>query len=404
MAHVPASGWRAVPRTVWALGFVSLFMDVSSEMIHAFLPVFLISTLGASATLIGVIEGIAEGAASVTKVFSGAISDWFGRRKLLAVLGYGLGALTKPVFALAVTPFEVLAARFVDRIGKGIRGAPRDALVADVTPTAVRGAAYGLRQALDTVGGFAGPLLAIGLFVALDGNLRAVFAIAIVPGVIAVMLLVLGVEEPRRVTREAARPARFGVRNLRSLAGPFWVVTSIGAVFTLARFSEAFLVLRAREVGLPLAFVPVVMIAMNLVYAAVSTPAGGLSDCVDRRLVLAGGLASLIAADLVLARFGSIAGVLAGAGLWGLHMGLSQGLFAAMVTDTAPKTLRGTAFGLFNLVSGVALFLASFLAGLLWERFGSATTFLCGAAFSGVALAGLLVLVWRDAARARGWR
>jgi MFS family permease len=404
MARASTSGWRAVPRTVWALGFVSLFMDVSSEMVHAFLPVFLVTTLGASAMLVGVIEGIAEGAASVTKVFSGAISDWFGRRKLLAVLGYGLGALTKPVFAFAVTPFEVLAARFVDRIGKGIRGAPRDALVADVTPAAVRGAAFGLRQALDTVGAFAGPLLAIGLFLALDGNLRAVFAIAIVPGVIAVMLLVLGVEEPRHATSDAVEPPRLGGRDLRSLAAPFWVVVAIGALFTLARFSEAFLVLRAQEVGLPVAYVPVVMIAMNLVYSAVSTPAGDLSDRVDRRLVLAGGLASLIAADLVLAGFGSVTGVLAGAGLWGLHMGLTQGLFAALVADTAPKRLRGTAFGVFNLVSGAALVLASVLAGALWQRFGSAATFLCGAAFSGAALAGLIVLVGRDASRARGGR
>ncbi len=396
----PAAAWRSIPRTVWTLGFVSLFMDISSEMIHAYLPVFLVSTLAASATLLGVIEGTAEATASVTRVFSGAISDWFGRRKLLAVLGYGLGALTKPVFALAVTPIEVFAARFVDRIGKGIRGAPRDALVADVAPAAVRGAAYGLRQALDTVGAFAGPLLGIGLFVVLDGDLRAVFAIAIVPGLIAVMLLVLGVEEPPHATREPVESARLEGRDLRRLAAPFWVVVALGAVFTLARFSEAFLVLRAMEVGLPVVLVPVVMIAMNLVYAAVSTPAGSLSDRIDRRLVLAGGLASLIAADLVLAYFGSIAGVLLGAGLWGLHMGLSQGLFAAMVADTAPRKLRGTAFGLFNLVSGAALFLASLLAGLLWENFGSAATFLCGAGFSGVALAGLLVLVWRDAPRA----
>jgi MFS family permease len=377
-------------------------MDTSSEMIHAFLPVFLVSTLGASATLVGLIEGIAEGTAPVTKVFSGAVSDWFGRRKLLAVLGYALGALTKPVFALAVTPFEVLAARFVDRIGKGIRGAPRDALVADVTPEALRGAAYGLRQALDTVGAFAGPLLAIVLLSALDGDMRAVFAIAVVPGVIAVTLLVLGVEEPRRATGEAVELARFGGRDLRSLAAPFWVVVAIGGVFSLSRFSEAFLVLRAQEVGLPVTLVPVVMIAMNLVYSGVSTPAGDLSDRMDRRLVLAGGLASLIVADLVLAFFGSIASVLVGAGLWGLHMGLTQGLFAAMVADTAPRALRATAFGLFNLVSGVALFFASLLAGFLWETFGSAATFLCGAAFSGVALAGLLVLVSRTGSRGAG--
>lgn len=395
MADTSSTGWRAVPRTVWALGFVSLFMDTSSEMIHAFLPVFLVSTLGASATLVGVIEGIAEGTASVTKVFSGAISDWFGRRKLLVVIGYGLGALTKPVFALAATPFDVFAARFVDRIGKGVRGAPRDAMVADVTPIRVRGAAYGLRQALDTVGAFAGPLLGIILLAAFSGEMRSVFAFAILPALVAVVLLAFGVDEPPHVRREAEEPLRMRAPDLGSLAAPFWVVVAIASVFTLARFSEAFVILRAREAGLPLTFVPVVMIVMNGVYAVVSTPAGGLSDRVDRRLVLAGGLASLIAADLVLACFGSIAGALVGAGLWGLHMGLSQGLFAAMVADSAPHRLRGTAFGLFNLASGTALFLASLLAGILWENFGSAATFLCGAGFSGVALAGLLVLVRR---------
>jgi MFS family permease len=370
-------------------------MDTSSEMIHALLPVFLVSTLGASVTFVGLIEGIAEGTASVTRVFSGAISDWCGRRKLLVLLGYGLGALTKPVFALALTPLEVLAARLVDRVGKGIRGAPRDALVADATPVAVRGAAYGLRQALDTVGAFTGPLLAIALLAALDGNLRAVFGVAIAPALIAV-LLVLGVEEPRHPTRESAEPLPLAGRWLRSLGARFWAVAAIGVVFTLARFSEAFLVLRALEVGLSLAFIPAVMIAMNLVYALTSAPAGELSDRVDRRFVLVGGLASLIAADLVLASFGSVAGVLAGAGLWGLHMGLSQGLLAAMVADSAPKARRATAFGVFHLASGVASLLASVLAGVLWESLGSAATFLCGAAFSSLALGGLLLLVWQE--------
>jgi MFS family permease len=391
----PNGGWRAVPRTVWALGLVSLFMDISSEMIHAFLPVFLVSTLGASAVLVGLIEGIAEGAASVTKVFSGAISDRFGRRKRLAVIGYGLGALTKPVFAIAVTPFEVLAARFIDRVGKGIRGAPRDALVADVTPAPVRGAAYGLRQALDTIGAFVGPLLAIALF-AVFGDLRAVFGVAIIPGVLAVVLLVFGVEEPRRTTPDPADRAPFTRPALRSLGASYWAVAGIGVVFTFARFSEAFLILRAREVGLPLAWIPAVLIAMNFVYAIASTPAGALSDRIDRRLVLASGLASLVAADLVLAGSHSVAGALIGAGLWGLHMGLSHGLFAAMVADTAPAELRGTAFGLFSLLSGAALVVASSLAGVLWESFGSAATFQCGAAFAGLALAGLLALVWRD--------
>jgi MFS family permease len=327
-------------------------------------------------------------------VFSGAISDWFGRRKQLAVIGYGLAALTKPLFAVAVTPFEVLAARFVDRVGKGIRGAPRDALVADVTPEAVRGAAYGLRQALDTIGAFVGPLLAIALF-AVFGDLRAVFAVAIIPGAIAVTLLVLGVEEPNRPAPDPSNRAPFMRTAVRSLGASYWAVAGIGVVFTFARFSEAFLILRAREVGLPLAWIPAVLIAMNFVYAIASTPAGALSDRIDRRLVLAGGLAALVAADLVLAGSQSVAGALIGAGLWGLHMGLSHGLFAALVADTAPVDLRGTAFGLFGLLSGAALVVASSLAGALWERFGSAATFECGAAFAGVALAGLLALVWR---------
>jgi MFS family permease len=395
MSRSSSTGWRAVPRTVWVLGCVSLFMDTSSEMIHALLPVFLVSTLGASVSFVGLIEGIAEGTASVTRVFSGAISDWFGRRKLLVLLGYGLGALTKPVFALAATPLEVLAARVVDRVGKGIRGAPRDALVADATPNAVRGTAYGLRQALDTVGAFTGPLLAMALLVLLGGDLRAVFGVAILPGVIAV-LLVLGVQEPRHPTTEADARLHLAQLELRSLGARFWAVATIGVVFTLARFSEAFLVLRAQETGFALAWIPVVMFAMNLVYALTSTPAGELSDRVDRRLVLAAGLVSLIAADLVFASTGTVAGVLAGAGLWGLHMGLSQGLLAAMVADSAPKALRGTAFGLFHLASGVASLFASLLAGVLWESLGSGATFLCGAAFSSLALGGLLLLVWRE--------
>lgn len=371
-------------------------MDISSEMIHAFLPIFLVSTLGAGPALLGLIEGIAEATASVTKVFSGVISDRVGRRKHLVLLGYGLGALTKPVFAIAVTPFEVLGARFTDRIGKGIRGAPRDALIADVTPDAIRGAAYGLRQSLDTVGAFAGPLLGIALLAALGGDMRTVFAIAAVPAALAVVLLMVGVEEPRRAEEASAKPAGFKLADLRGLARPFWAVAGLGTLFTLSRFSEAFLVLRSHEVGLPLVLVPTVMIAMNLVYALVSAPAGELSDRVDRRLILAGGLVSLIGADLVLAFAGNIAGALVGSGLWGLHMGLTQGLFAAMVADTAPPELRGSAFGLFNLGTGVALLVASLLAGWLWESFGSTATFLCGAGLAGLSLSGLAVWIWRD--------
>ena len=377
-------------------------MDTSSEMIHALLPVFLVSTLGASATQLGVIEGVAEGLASVTKVISGAWSDRTGSRKGLALLGYGLAALTKPVFALAMTPIEVFAARCVDRVGKGIRGAPRDALVADVAPEASRGAAYGLRQALDTVGAFVGPALAIVLLAGFHDDVRGVFVVAIAPAVVSVAVLALAVQEPRRSERGAREPARFRTSELRALPTAFWLVVAIGAVFTLARFSEAFLVLRARDVGLPLAFVPVVMIAMNAVYALASTPAGRLSDRLDRRLVLAAGLAVLVVADLVLASVATVVGTLVGAGLWGLHMGLTQGLLAALVADTAPARLRGTAFGLFNLVSGVALFVASLVAGVLWQRFGPAWTFACGALFAALALAALLVHARRYAGPVSG--
>lgn len=380
---------RAVPRGVWALGLVSMFMDISSEMIHSLLPVFLVTTLGASVGLVGLIEGVAEATASITKVFSGWISDRLGKRKLLAVLGYGLGALSKPVFPLAVTPFEVFGARFADRIGKGIRGAPRDALVADITRPGARGAAFGLRQALDTIGTFLGPLLAVALMALLAGNMRAVFAWAVVPALIAMLLLIVGVEEPRRA--EATHTVRVPIRwaEVRDMGHAFWSVLAVGMIFTLARFSEAFLVLRAQDVGLALALAPAVMVVMNVVYAAVAAPAGVLADRMDRRVLLAAGLAVLTLADAALALLPTIAGALLGAALWGLHMGLTQGLFAALVADAAPDRLRGTAFGIFNLATGVTLLAASTLAGSLWAMVGPSWTFLAGAGFSLIALVGL---------------
>jgi len=383
-------GWRAVPRTVWVLGFVSLFMDISSEMVHALLPVFLVSTLGASATFVGVIEGIAEGVGSVTKVFSGALSDRFASRKFPVVLGYALGAVTKPVFALAVTPLEVLGARFVDRIGKGIRGAPRDALVADVTPAALRGTAYGLRQSLDTIGAFVGPALAITLLGVFGADVRTVFAIATVPGAISTGIALRGIGEPVRDAEPAARRTPVRWHELRSFTAPFWIAVAIGATFTLARFSEAFLVLRAQEVGLPLVLLPLVLIVMNVVYSLAAIPAGSLADRVDRRLVLGAGLAALIAADLVLALTEGGALMLVGVALWGLHMGFTQGILTAIVSDAAPARLRATAFGFFHLISGVSLFLASLLAGAIWDQAGSPATFLCSALLSALALCGLL--------------
>jgi MFS family permease len=377
-------------------------MDLSSELIHSLLPVFLVTTLGASTTVVGVIEGVAEAIASITKVFSGWLSDRLGMRKWLAVAGYGLAALTKPVFPLASTPLEVMAARFADRIGKGIRGAPRDALVADITPPQLRGAAFGLRQALDTVGAFAGPLLAIALMLVLAGDIRAVFAWAVVPAAIAVVLLVFGVEEPRKAAsakdiqgkkRRAPAPIRW--REIVGMGWPFWSVVLVGVVFSLARFSEAFLVLRAQDAGLAAAFVPLVMVAMNLVYAVVSAPAGALSDGMDRRLLLGLGLIALVLADAALAWLHSVWGVLLGAGLWGLHMGLTQGLFSALVADTAPARLRGTAFGVFYLATGVALLAASTLAGVLWAAYGAAATFQAGAGFAILTLVGLVLVIRR---------
>lgn len=384
---------RRLPGAIWALGFVSLLMDVSSELIHSLLPVFLVTGLGASMVTVGLLEGAAEATALIVKVFSGAISDWWGRRKPLAVLGYGLGAVTKPLFALATSVEPVIAARLIDRVGKGIRGAPRDALVADLAPPEQRGAAFGLRQSLDTVGAFIGPLLAMGLMLLWHNDFRAVFWVAVVPAALCVLLLVMGVQEPDRPDA-ARRPWPIRREGLRQLPRAFWWVVVVGAVFTLARFSEAFLVLRAQQGGLALTWVPMVLILMNTVYALGAYPLGRLADTTDHRRLLALGVVVLIAADVLLAWSGKGLIVWAGIALWGLHMAMTQGLLAAMVANTAPAELRGTAFGLFNLVGGVAMLIASGLAGLLWDRLGAPATFAAGA---GLAALSLLVLALRPA-------
>ncbi|MEX3958339.1 MFS transporter [Trinickia sp. EG282A] len=379
---------RQIPRSVWILGCVSLFMDVSSEIIHSLLPMFLMATLGASATAIGLIEGIAEATAPIVKVFSGTLSDYLGNRKWLAVAGYGLGALSKPLFAVAPSIGVVVAARVIDRVGKGIRGAPRDALVADVTPPNLRGAAYGLRQSLDTVGAFLGPLLAVAIMFASADNFRLAFWVAVVPGLIAVGLLTVGVEEPEREpgTRRV-NPIRW--HNLEQLGARYWWVVVVGAVFALARFSEAFLVLRAMASGVPVALVPLVMVAMNIVYALSAYPFGKLADAMSHRKLLAAGLIVLMVADIVLAHGSHWTVVIAGVALWGLHMGMTQGLLATMVSHAAPAHLRGTAFGFFNLVSGIVTLVSSVIAGELWDRLGAATTFYAGAGFA-LATIGLL--------------
>jgi MFS family permease len=390
-----SSAFREIPRGVWALGFVSMFMDISSEMIHALLPIYLVSVLGASMTTVGFIEGIAEATAMIVKVFSGALSDWLGKRKLLAAMGYGLAAFTKPVFPLATGIEWFVGARFVDRIGKGIRGAPRDALVADIAPEHVRGASFGLRQSLDTIGAFLGPLLAIGLMLLTLNNFKLVFWIAVIPAFIAFALILVGVEEPAKHSASGNAKPRLQLSDASRLPRLFWAVVAIAAVFTLARFSEAFLVLKAQAVGLPIALVPAVMIVMNIVYALVSYPAGALSDRVGRNGILLIGITMLVVADLILAFGVTVPTVLLGVVFWGLHMGLTQGLLATLVADTAPENLRGTAFGIFNLASGVAMLVASVIAGGLWDAYGPKLTFVAGAAFTAVSLAGLMIIQYR---------
>lgn len=386
----PASPAKRLPASIWALGFVSLLMDVSSEMIHSLLPVFLVTTLGVSMLAVGLIEGVAEATALVLKVFSGVLSDWWGRRKPLAVLGYGLGALSKPLFAIAPTVGLVVTARLIDRVGKGIRGAPRDALVADLAPPGMRGAAFGLRQSLDTVGAFLGPLLAMGLMLLWANDFRAVFWVAVIPAALCVAVLLVGVQEPER-TAYAVRTNPIRRENLRRLGGAYWGVVALGAVFTLARFSEAFLVLRVQQGGLPLAWTPLVLVLMNVVFALGAYPLGKLADSTRHTTLLAWGLVVLIAADALLTFSDRGAVAWLGIALWGLHMAMTQGLLATMVADTAPADLRGTAFGMFNLVSGVALLVASGLAGLLWDRLGASATFGAGMLFATLALAGVLV-------------
>jgi MFS family permease len=383
---------RKVPRGVWMLGLVSLLMDVSSEMIHALLPLYLVTVLGASVLTVGLIEGVAEAIAMMVKVLSGALSDWLGRRKLLAAIGYGLAAFTKPIFPLAGSVGWIVAARFIDRIGKGIRGAPRDALIADLSPQSVRGASFGLRQSLDTIGAFAGPLLAMALMLLTTGSFITVFWIAVIPAFFSVSLIAVGIQEPaRHRSEEADRQLRLG--DVHRLGGAFWAVVTVGTGLALARFSEAFLILKAQHVGLSIALVPVVLVVMNIAYALSAYPAGVWSDRVGRVGVLAAGLLLLIAADAVLAFGTSIAAVGAGVVLWGLHMGLTQGLFATLVADTAPQDLRGTAFGIFNFASGIGLLAASVIAGWLWDAYGPRMTFLAGVAFALLTLVGLLMLI-----------
>ena len=383
-----------IPRGVWALGLVSMFMDISSEMIHALLPIYMVTILGTSVLTVGFIEGLAEATASITKIFSGALSDWLGKRKLLAAIGYGLAAFTKPIFPLAQSVGWLVAARFIDRVGKGIRGAPRDALVADIAPPDLRGASFGLRQSLDTIGAFVGPLAAIALMTLSSDNFRFVFWIAVIPAFISFALIVFGVDEPKKQQDQKRTALTF--RDAGRLPVAFWAVVAVAFVLTLARFSEAFLILRSQSVGLPIALVPLIMVVMNIVYALAAYPAGVMADRTGRQGVLIAGIAFLIVADIILAMGSTVLPIMLGVVFWGLHMGFTQGLLATLVADTAPADLRGTAFGVFNFVIGIALLIASVVAGALWDMYGPAATFFTGAALTAVALGGVLFVANRQ--------
>lgn len=380
-----------IPRTVIALGLVSFFMDVSSEIIHSLLPLFMTGALGMSVALVGLIDGVAESTASISKVFSGYISDRMGRRKPLILLGYGLSALTKPLFPLAGGVGAILFARFADRVGKGIRGAPRDALITDITPAKIRGRAFGLRQAMDTVGAVLGPLLALGLMALFTGDMRAVFWVATLPAVLAVVCVLLGVEDqPSKGIRGKGRPP-IDLKDLRRFDRGFWFLVALGVVFTLARFSEGFLVLKAHADGLPIMFAPLVLVVLNIVYSAGAYPAGVLADRMSATLLMVLGLAALVVADLFLALGHGLSASFTGIGLWGVHLALTQGLLSKLVADHAPPELRGSAFGLFNLMTGLAMLLASIMAGLVWDRISPSATFMVGAGFAVLAAAMVLI-------------
>jgi MFS family permease len=381
----------ALPKSIWVLGLVSMLMDISSEMIHSLLPLFMVTSLGMSALTVGLIDGLAEATALIVKIFSGALSDRLGKRKALAVFGYGLSAFTKPLFAITQGMGLLLTARLMDRLGKGIRGAPRDALIADITPISMRGAAFGLRQSLDTIGAVIGPLLATALMLLWANDFRRIFWLAVIPGLAAMVLIIWGVREPDQVTKKSSGNP-LNKQNLRHLGSNYWWIVSLGGVFTLARFSEAFLIMRAQQLQIPTALIPLIMVVMNLIYAGSAYPFGKLSDRVSATSLLGFGLMVLIASDLCLGSMENWPGLFIGLVLWGIHMGITQGLFASLVSASAPAELRGTAFGFFNLISGICLLLASLTAGLLWQNLGASFTFYMGAGFASLALLGL---IWR---------
>ncbi len=378
---------QKLPRNVWFLGFVSLLTDVNSKMVQSVLPLFLVSVLGTNLVTIGVIEGIAESTASVLKIFSGALSDYWGKRKELAVAGYGLSAVFTPLFALATTPARVLFARFADRVGKGIRVAPRNALIADVTPSSQRGAAYGLRQSLDTIGAFSGPFIATALLFYSNQNFRLVFLSAAIPGLMTITILIFGVKEAPKTSHERRNPLQWNA--LKSLGKSYWMLVTVALLFNLGNFSDAFLLLRAQQIGIATNLIPLSFVIMNITYGLSAYPIGVLSDKIGRKGLLISGftLFSLVYFGFAFAQTPWQIWVLFA--LCGLYLGKTQGLLLANVADKVPEDLRGTAFGLINLVTGVALLPASLLAGILWQHMGSQATFIVSSGFAFAAIVAL---------------
>ena len=384
-----------IPRSIWMLGLVSLFVDTSSELVHSLLPIFMVSSLGASMTYVGLVVGIAESTALIVKIFSGTLSDYFQKRKLLTIIGYGLAASTKLLFPLANSMGLVLTARFVDRIGKGIRGAPRDAMVGDIAPAEIRGACFGLRQSLDTVGAFFGPLLAIAGMIIFAGNIRTVLWIAVIPALISMIILIFGVEEPKIHYKIDKKPS-LQLKEIYNLSSEYWKLVLIAGIFTLTKFSDAFLILKAQAIGFQVTFVPLIMVIMNIIYAFGAYPAGILSDKVNRKVVLLIGIVLLIIANIILAMADDFFMLVLGIIFWGMHMAFTQGLLATMVTDTTAPEIRGTAYGIFNFVCGIAMLLSSIIAGILWDQLGSSSTFIAGAIGAALACICLLVIYIRQ--------
>ena len=380
-----------LPRTVRSLGLVSLLTDASSEMIYPLLPAFLTGTLRAGPAFLGVVEGLAETVAAALKIVSGRVSDRLPRRKPLVVAGYALSSLVRPAVALATAPVHVLAVRLLDRAGKGVRSAPRDALLAAVVPREDRGRAFGFQRAMDHAGAMVGPLLASAAML-VTSDLRVVFALAAVPAVLAVLALVLGVREAPRAPD--VRPAAGQVAPPPAALEPDLLrYLGVLALFTLGNSSDAFLLLRAQETGVALAAIPALWALHHLVKAGASTWGGALSDRVGRRRVI---LAGWSVYALAYAGFAVAASPLAVAGLfafYGLFHALSEGAERALVTDLAGESTRGRAFGLFHAVTGAALLPASLLTGLLWQRFGAPAALGAGAVLATLAALGLLGLV-----------